>query len=181
VVLARFARNGRLADACYRWAFCAFLPTALPRFVTTAQAVSSSPEVANGLREFLIDRVSTDANEHDEAAQWRRAAIPSQLMGMAWSRYIMRVEPLASASRAEIAARVGPPSNASRSIPNHRSGTGEREPLDISRYAARAQVVPQQHAWSPRSSLMGSAVTHRSSSTSGSGWSSHDATVCDGS
>jgi hypothetical protein len=23
VVLARFARNGRLADACYRWAFCA--------------------------------------------------------------------------------------------------------------------------------------------------------------
>jgi AcrR family transcriptional regulator len=77
-------------------------------FVTMAQAVSSSPEAANSLREFLIDRVWTDANEHDEAAHWRRAAISSQLMGMAWSRYIMRVEPLASASRAQIATRLGP-------------------------------------------------------------------------
>src|ERR1700733_1523947 len=34
-------------------------------WVTLAQAVSSSPEAANSLREFLIERVWPDANEHD--------------------------------------------------------------------------------------------------------------------
>lgn len=77
-------------------------------WVTMAQAVSSSAEAARGLREFLTERVWPDAATDDTAAHWQRAVISSQLAGLAWNRYVLRVEPLASATRQEIAARVGP-------------------------------------------------------------------------
>jgi hypothetical protein len=34
--------------------------------------------------------------------------ISSQLMGLAWNRYVMRAEPLASASLQDVAERAGP-------------------------------------------------------------------------
>jgi AcrR family transcriptional regulator len=76
-------------------------------FVNMVQAISSSPEAARGLREFLVDRVWAPLAA-DRQAQWRTAAISSQLMGLAWSRYVMRAEPLASASLQEVAERLGP-------------------------------------------------------------------------
>jgi AcrR family transcriptional regulator len=76
-------------------------------FVNLVQAISSSPEAARSLREFLADRVWAPLAA-DEQAQWRTAAISSQLMGLAWSRYVMRAEPLASASLPEVAERLGP-------------------------------------------------------------------------
>jgi ABC-type Zn2+ transport system substrate-binding protein/surface adhesin len=34
--------------------------------------------------------------------------VSAQLLGAAWARYVIRMEPLASASRAEVAAWIGP-------------------------------------------------------------------------
>lgn len=77
-------------------------------FVTLAQAVSSSPEVARSLREFLSERIWAGRQDTSADAQWRFNAISAQLVGLAWSRYIVRLEPLASAPRQEVAARIGP-------------------------------------------------------------------------
>jgi AcrR family transcriptional regulator len=72
-----------------------------PRFVALAQAMCSSPEAAQSMREFLADRVW----EGDERGH---ALVASQLVGIAWARYILRIEPVASASVKQVAAMVGP-------------------------------------------------------------------------
>jgi AcrR family transcriptional regulator len=77
-------------------------------FVTMVQAMSSSPEVARGLREFVVDRVWAQVPEADEAMSWRVMMISSELFGLAWTRYVVGAEPLASADRAEVARQVGP-------------------------------------------------------------------------
>ncbi|HXQ62965.1 MAG TPA: hypothetical protein VN796_11570, partial [Acidimicrobiales bacterium] len=38
----------------------------------------------------------------------RRALVSSQLLGLGWVRYVMRVEPIATADRADVARWVGP-------------------------------------------------------------------------
>src|SRR3984885_6118757 len=76
--------------------------------VNQVQAMSSSPEAARGLREFLMERVWAQLAEGDEAARWRTVAVSSELIGLAWNRYIVRMEPLASASPREVAQHVGP-------------------------------------------------------------------------
>lgn len=77
-------------------------------FVTMLQAMSSSPEVARGLREFISDRVWAQVPEPDEAMSWRTMMVSSELFGLAWTRYVVCAEPLASADRADVARRVGP-------------------------------------------------------------------------
>ncbi|HEY2550632.1 MAG TPA: TetR family transcriptional regulator [Streptosporangiaceae bacterium] len=77
-------------------------------FVTLAQATASSPEAARGVREFLFDRVWGRADGAVEDADWRRTAVSSFLLGMAWNRYVLRTEPIASAPVADVAARFGP-------------------------------------------------------------------------
>ena len=76
-------------------------------FVNMVQAISSSPEAARSLREFLADRIWAPLAENEQA-RWRTAVISSQLMGLAWNRYVMRAEPLASATLPDVAERVGP-------------------------------------------------------------------------
>jgi AcrR family transcriptional regulator len=76
-------------------------------FVTLAQATSSSPEVARSVREYLFDRVWGKTPGSAEA-EWTRTIVSSLLLGMAWNRYILRTEPIASASLAEVAAWFGP-------------------------------------------------------------------------
>jgi AcrR family transcriptional regulator len=76
-------------------------------FVTVAQATSSSPEVARSVREFLFDRVWGSVGAGADA-DWRRTMVSSLLLGMAWNRYVLRTEPIASASLADIAAWFGP-------------------------------------------------------------------------
>jgi hypothetical protein len=48
--------------------------------------------------------------EGEDPAIWqrRRALVSSQLVGLAWNRYVMRIEPLASAKRADVARWAGP-------------------------------------------------------------------------
>lgn len=77
-------------------------------FVNLVQAMSSEPQAARSLREFLMDRVWTQLADADEAVRWRTVVVSSELMGLAWSRYIVRMEPLASASLQEVAEHVGP-------------------------------------------------------------------------
>jgi AcrR family transcriptional regulator len=78
-------------------------------FVTLVQAVSSAPEVATALREFLTERVWAHRRDGDPAAAARTAAlVSSQLLGTAWVRYVIRLEPFASAPRSQVAAWVGP-------------------------------------------------------------------------
>jgi AcrR family transcriptional regulator len=78
-------------------------------FVTLTQAVSSAPEVARALREFLAERVWAHRPGGDsQAARKTASLVSSQLLGVAWARYVMRMEPLASAPRADVAEWVGP-------------------------------------------------------------------------
>lgn len=79
-------------------------------FLLMVQAVSSSPDVATAVREFLADRLSLHGPKGEDPAIWqrRRSLVSSQLVGLAWTRYVMRIEPLASAKRAAVAKWAGP-------------------------------------------------------------------------
>ena len=90
-----------------------------PSFVSLVQAVSASPSAADALREFLIDRVWSHTGDRDPGdrdpgdqdpgdQEIRRALFTSQLNGMAFTRYVLRLEPMASASPEQIAAWIGP-------------------------------------------------------------------------
>ena len=78
-------------------------------FVTLTQAMSSAPEVARAVREFLTERVwANRPGAADEETMKTTALVSSQLLGVAWARYVVRMEPIATAPRAEVAAWVGP-------------------------------------------------------------------------
>jgi AcrR family transcriptional regulator len=81
-----------------------------PAFVAMVQAMAASPEVADAMREFLAERLGLlgDPGEDESMRRRRRALISSQLLGVGWTRYIMRIEPMASAPREEVARWVGP-------------------------------------------------------------------------
>ncbi|MGH9079892.1 MAG: hypothetical protein ACRDYE_07455, partial [Acidimicrobiales bacterium] len=77
--------------------------------VSLVQAMVASPELADSVREFVIERIGLlgPPEEDDDARMRRRSLVSSQLLGIAWTRYIMRMEPMASASRAEVARWAG--------------------------------------------------------------------------
>ena len=79
-------------------------------FVSVAQAVAASPQAASAIREFVADRIrlTVPADEDPALSRRRRALVSAQLFGIAWHRYVMQVEPLASATRAEVARWAGP-------------------------------------------------------------------------
>jgi AcrR family transcriptional regulator len=80
-------------------------------FVSFTQAAASSPEAAAGVRTFLAERIwaklGDEGRPADELAQ-RRALIASQLMGLGFARYVLRLEPVASADPDELGRWVGP-------------------------------------------------------------------------
>jgi len=75
------------------------------RFRAMAQAMSSSPAVADAVRQFLAERVWSRITNEDPR---RTALVSAQLVGLAWGRYILRTEPLASAPLGEIGRLAGP-------------------------------------------------------------------------
>ena len=87
-------------------------------FVAIAQAASGSLEAAEALQQFIAKRIWTAVRlrEGDSDAQTsitnetarRFSMIGSQLVGIAFSRYVLRLEPLASASTEDVAAWFGP-------------------------------------------------------------------------
>jgi AcrR family transcriptional regulator len=94
-------------------------------FLNLAQAVAASPHAADGLREFLTERVwsRTIGDEDPAEGQLRRAMVSTLLFGLAWDRYLLRLEPFASATIDEIAAWVGPVVDAAMSVTPGTSST----------------------------------------------------------
>ena len=81
-------------------------------FASCAAAMATSPEVADAMREFVSERVWSVAPalaDDDEETFWqRRALVSSQLMGLAFNRYILRMPPLSTATPQDIGHWVGP-------------------------------------------------------------------------
>jgi hypothetical protein len=79
-------------------------------FLTLVQALCSSPRAADSLREFITEQIAPGAARLPRDGDWRirQALIGSQLVGLAFQRYILRAEPVASASPGQLAAWAGP-------------------------------------------------------------------------
>jgi AcrR family transcriptional regulator len=81
-------------------------------FASCAGAMAASPAVADAMREFVSERiwsVQTAGNTDDpETSQRRSSMVASQLMGLAFTRYILRVPPVSTDTPAQIAAWAGP-------------------------------------------------------------------------
>lgn len=82
----------------------------LPPFMIACQAFCSSPVAAAGLRQYLQEEVwsksGCDAGLGDIDA--RHGLVASQLVGLGWVRYVLQLEPIASATVEQVAAWVGP-------------------------------------------------------------------------
>jgi AcrR family transcriptional regulator len=81
-------------------------------FASCASAMAASRNVADAVREFVSERVwSGDpavAGEPGQVTERRRALVASQLMGLAFTRYILRVPPLSTAAPERIGHWAGP-------------------------------------------------------------------------
>jgi AcrR family transcriptional regulator len=81
-------------------------------FASVAGAMASSPVVADAMREFLTERVwrvIPVLEGDDEATHLMRLALVStQLIGLAFTRYLTRVPPISTATPAEIGRWAGP-------------------------------------------------------------------------
>ena len=72
---------------------------------------SSFASCVAAMREFVNERVwsvTRGADEDDQTFWHRRALMSSALMGLAFTRYILRVPPISTATPKEIAAWAGP-------------------------------------------------------------------------
>ena len=81
-------------------------------FAACVAGMAASASVADAIREFVAERVwdNSPVNEGESEAvtHQRRALVSSQLMGLAFTRYILRVPPVSTATPAEIARWAGP-------------------------------------------------------------------------
>jgi len=79
-------------------------------FINLVQAMAASPEVAENVRQFIAERITLHGapGDSEETLLRRRSLVSAQLLGIAWTRYVVRMEPLASATRAELARWTGP-------------------------------------------------------------------------
>ena len=79
-------------------------------FHSFVQAVCSSDQAADSFKQFLVDRVWSQVARDPDDPEWlvRRSLIGSQLVGLGFQRYVLRLEPLVSAEPAEVARWVGP-------------------------------------------------------------------------
>ncbi len=81
-------------------------------FAACVAGMAASASVADAMREFVAERVWNNSPvneaESDDQTRRRRALVSSQLMGLAFTRYILRVPPVSTATPAEIAQWAGP-------------------------------------------------------------------------
>ncbi len=81
-------------------------------FAACVAGMAASASVADAMREFVAERVweNSPVNEGESEAvtHQRRALVSSQLMGLAFTRYILRVPPVSTATPADIARWAGP-------------------------------------------------------------------------
>ncbi len=81
-------------------------------FTACVAGMAASASVADAMREFVAERVwdnsPVNEGESESMTHQRRALVSSQLMGLAFTRYILRVPPVSTATPAEIAKWAGP-------------------------------------------------------------------------
>jgi AcrR family transcriptional regulator len=79
-------------------------------FISVVQAICSSPDTARALREFLTERVWARPRHDGQPSgpHLRQSLVTSQLWGVAMARYVLGLEPLASATLDEVAKWYGP-------------------------------------------------------------------------
>jgi AcrR family transcriptional regulator len=81
-------------------------------FTSCLSAMAASSNVADAMREFVNERVWSvlrrNEGETETLMRRRTAMVSSQLMGLAFARYILRVPPMSTASPKQIGRWVGP-------------------------------------------------------------------------
>jgi AcrR family transcriptional regulator len=81
-------------------------------FASCVAGMAASTNVADAMREFVAERIweksPVNEGESDEVTRQRRALVSSQLMGLAFIRYILRVPPISTTTPEEIARWAGP-------------------------------------------------------------------------
>ena len=81
--------------------------TQLP-FFALVRSVTTSPEVADQLRQFLETAILAKVAAALDLPPLRLTAAASQMMGLAIVRYVIRAEPMASATEDEVVQLVAP-------------------------------------------------------------------------
>ena len=81
-------------------------------FTSCMSAMAASTNVADAMREFVNERVWSvlrhKEGESETLKRRRTAMVSSQLMGLAFARYLLRVPPMSTASPKQIGRWVGP-------------------------------------------------------------------------
>jgi AcrR family transcriptional regulator len=81
-------------------------------FASCVAAMAASTSVADAMREFVSERVWSSVprveGEGEAVAKRRTAMVSSQLMGLAFTRYLLRVPPMSTATPRQIGRWVGP-------------------------------------------------------------------------
>jgi hypothetical protein len=81
-------------------------------FASCVAGMAASANVADAMREFVAERIwersPVNDDESDELTRRRRALVSSQLMGLAFIRYVLRVPPISTTTPGEIASWAGP-------------------------------------------------------------------------
>src|SRR3984957_10324799 len=81
-------------------------------FASCVAGMAASTSVADAMREFVAERVWERSpviqGESEGQTRQRRALVASQLMGLAFIRYILRVPPISTTTPEEIARWAGP-------------------------------------------------------------------------
>src|SRR5271154_647263 len=81
-------------------------------FASCVAGMAASANVADAMREFVAERIweksPVNEGESEEMTRQRRALVSSQLMGLAFIRYILRVPPISTTTPEEIARWAGP-------------------------------------------------------------------------
>jgi AcrR family transcriptional regulator len=81
-------------------------------FASCVAGMAASTSVADAMREFVAERVwdRSPVMEGEDVGRTRqrRALVASQLMGLAFIRYILRVPPVSTSTPEEIASWAGP-------------------------------------------------------------------------
>ena len=84
------------------------IPEASAAFLAVLRSVSSSEQAATMMRQFLETAVLGRVAVALEVPKLRMTALAAQLVGLAMVRYVVRVEPMASATDDEVVALIGP-------------------------------------------------------------------------
>ena len=77
-------------------------------FFALVRSVTTSPEVADQLRQFLETAVLAKVAAALDLAPLRLTGAASQMIGLAIVRYVIRAEPMASATQDEVVELVAP-------------------------------------------------------------------------